>query len=139
MPKNEKNELMRDLRKKGVKALTKKLGIDDPEIDRMVAEMIRTGETTDADELIKRITEIQVKKKMDAEAKELSAQGPPPELLETTAESEVIPTLPGANPKRKTLKPLQRTLNSAGPCNFDEWLQQGIGTNASTEKSVISK
>lgn len=103
LPKKQKNSLLRDVRKKGVKALTKTLGITDPEVERMVADMIRSGSVASAEALIQRIAQYTTEQK----AVKMQEQGPPAELLDDTV---VMSQLPGANPKRKTLKPLQRTL-----------------------------
>lgn len=124
MAKKQKNELLRDVRKQGVRALTKKLGVNDPEVDKMVANMIRTGEVKDADELVKRIGEVQAKKKLEDEAKSMSNDKLPAELDNVASDVSAIPSLPGANPKRAALKPLSRAL-AQQPKGFQEWLEQG--------------
>ena len=134
--KREQNDLAREIRKKGVKALTQKLGVgDDPELERMIANMIQSGELSNADQLVQRVTELQqerqsqrAKEAMDQEAKKLmddaKKHGLPPELDNVGSEAAVIPTLPGANPRvRKALKPLLQN-------GFQDWLQQGVTPSA---------
>lgn len=121
--KKEQTKLAREVRKKGVKALTSKLGINDPEIEQMVATLIKNGEVKDADEVVKKIAEYHARKKNQADVHALEQKGPPPEILENTA---AIPSLPGANPKRKSLKPLQQTFNNPVNINFEQWLKEGF-------------
>jgi len=172
MSKKDKNNLLRDLRKKGVKALTQKMGIKDPEVEKMVADMIRTGDAKDADDLVRRVTEIQAKRKMDQEATSrqreairMAQQPPPPEIQEVGTEASAIPTLPSANVKRKTLRPLRDSLlpvrnvfphptyitphtsevkgtvtpevKTANP--LDQWLQQGTISSSTGEIMSNSK
>jgi len=128
--KREKNELLREVRKKGVRAITQKLGITDRETEEMIAKMISNGDVANAEELVKRITQVKTKNAMDQDARVLASQGPPPEIFQNTAEQTVIPTLPGANPKRKTLKPLKDTLQVKGA--FQDWLNAGRQEKSAT-------
>jgi hypothetical protein len=121
--KDDKNKLMREVRKNGVKALTKRLGITDPETERMVASMVATGDVSSAEDLIARIQSNAQNQERKRVAQQMQDQGPPMEV-QSTAE-EPIATLPGASMKRKTLKPLRAQFASvSASSSFESWLSQ---------------
>jgi len=57
--RQERQKIQRDVRKEGVRALTKKLGIDkDPELEKIITQMIRSGEATNPQHVIDKINAV---------------------------------------------------------------------------------
>jgi hypothetical protein len=120
----EKVQLMKDIRKKGVKALTKTLGIQDPELEKHIALLIKTGDAKDANDLLAKIQDYQNRKKRESEVAKMKEENQAIRVVEQQ-EFTPVPSLVSASNKRTSLKRMSEQFRgSQEPANaFEEWLQ----------------
>lgn len=105
--KAQRSKIRKDVNKNGLSALAKKLGVEnDPEIMRQMAEMIRSGTVDDADELVKRVIEIQAQRRSEEFNTEIENKGLDQVVREHANDIDAKQTLnvPSANVARASLQ-----------------------------------
>lgn len=113
VPKSERAKIRKDVQKHGLYSLAKQLGVEnEPDILRRMHAMIRTGEVTEAEELVKRIGELQAKKRsetLESELKDLTSSVSPQTVADQVTIHDVL-NVPSAHQARGTLKSLTQAL-----------------------------
>lgn len=123
--RQERQKIQRDVRKEGVRALTKKLGIDkDPELEKIITQMIRSGEATNPQHVIDKINAIKTAREREQfNNANPSSQSNPLEPTNSSSQSNsATPT--NSSSQSNSLEPIKRKIIQPPKININDWLAQ---------------